>query len=412
MSRSISTKAALIAALVGAALIGRPNVLGGDWIGLSLVAFGAINVIFSPPGTLRLRIAAIVVTLLALVGPDAFAGAAVLLALLAYPPALLVAWALARNRGDWDNSEHVAVPVARPRARAVLAAIIAAVGVASAMYRGLVWQQLHQTAALFIGIPVILAIIVVLWVSPRSATGVACKAVSVGMLVSLMFLGEGMVCVLMAAPLFYAVAILIGISVDVAQRRVGPTGRTVSCIALLAFAPMSFEGVTDVTSFDRIERVVASKIVQAPSHAVARAIFEQPRFDRPLPMFLRAGFPRPIASEIQRAGHDMTWLIRMRGGEMRLDGVEPATGDLILRLEESRPGFVRWRALRDDSHLTHYLSWRDACVEWHATGTDTTRVTWTLIFSRDLDPAWYFGPWERYATQLAAEYLIDAVATP
>jgi len=39
-------------------------------------------------------------------------------------------------------------------------------------------------------------------------------------------------------------------------------------------------------------------------------------------------------------------------------------------------------------------------------------VTWTLDYERGLDPAWYFGPWERYATRLAAGYLIDAVATP
>ena len=43
---------------------------------------------------------------------------------------------------------------------------------------------------------------------------------------------------------------------------------------------------------------------------------------------------------------------------------------------------------------------------------DRTQVTWTLAYERALDPAWYFGPWERYATRLAAGYLIDAVARP
>jgi hypothetical protein len=41
-----------------------------------------------------------------------------------------------------------------------------------------------------------------------------------------------------------------------------------------------------------------------------------------------------------------------------------------------------------------------------------TRVTWTLRYRRGLDPAWYFGPWERYAVRLAAAYLIESVATP
>jgi hypothetical protein len=39
-------------------------------------------------------------------------------------------------------------------------------------------------------------------------------------------------------------------------------------------------------------------------------------------------------------------------------------------------------------------------------------VRWTIRYRRDLDPAWYFGPWERYAVRLAGNYLIDNVATP
>ena len=59
-----------------------------------------------------------------------------------------------------------------------------------------------------------------------------------------------------------------------------------------------------------------------------------------------------------------------------------------------------------------FLRWREATVEWDAVSPNATRVQWTLRYSRDLDPAWYFGPWERYAVRLAAGYLIDSVATP
>jgi hypothetical protein len=39
-------------------------------------------------------------------------------------------------------------------------------------------------------------------------------------------------------------------------------------------------------------------------------------------------------------------------------------------------------------------------------------VTWTIHFNRQLDPAWYFVPWERAAVHEAARYLILANATP
>ncbi len=62
--------------------------------------------------------------------------------------------------------------------------------------------------------------------------------------------------------------------------------------------------------------------------------------------------------------------------------------------------------------MRHFLTWQSSEVEWHAIDAQTTRVTWSVRYRRDLDPAWYFGPMERYAVRLAAGYLIDSVATP
>jgi hypothetical protein len=62
--------------------------------------------------------------------------------------------------------------------------------------------------------------------------------------------------------------------------------------------------------------------------------------------------------------------------------------------------------------MTHFLRWREIDVTWAPVDSVTTRVTWTVRYERGLDPAWYFGPMERYAVRLAAGYLIDSVATP
>ena len=176
---------------------------------------------------------------------------------------------------------------------------------------------------------------------------------------------------------------------------------------------MSLEGVFDSTSFDRDEWVTETRVVQASSQQVEEALFQTPRFDRVLPAYLRIGFPRPVATRFWHDGTALSqWVIRFRGGEMRIDGIEPRAGDLILELVDRRPGLVRWEAITDDSHMTHFLNWREAVVQWTPIDAHSTRVTWRLRYRRGLDPAWYFGPWERYATRLAAGYLIDSVATP
>ncbi len=398
---------AVVGALLVAAVI-KPQPSVNVWWTIGAVAFGVFNVLVTPPGTQWARALSVVATFAALIsggGP-----LLLLIAWLLWPPAYMASWSIARQSDELPpptDGEEVFT-----QARISLAGLIIALTIASIAYRLLFMRGLQQTAALFIGIPALLAVLVVFAASPRSAVGVACKAVTIGLLVSILFLGEGVLCVVMSAPLFYAVGIGIGAMVGAMSSGERPRHSVQSYLILLPFIPMTLEGVTDLTTVNRNETVVRSKIVAASPDAVERALHSSPRFDRLRPMYLRAGFPTPVSTWIDRGGEKPRWVIRLRNGETRLDGIEARTGNLVLELAESRPGVVRWQAIADTSHMTHFLRWQEATVHWEAAGPGMTRVTWTLRYRRGLDPAWYFGPWERYAVGLAADYLIDSVATP
>lgn len=384
----------------------------GDLLTAGLLAFGLFNVLVTPQGTVQVRAIAICCVLASFVWP-VYKSAIVALASVLWPPAFLVTWAFARDTtADGDTDLEIG-GFAATRARAIVAALICSTAIASIAYRIIMFHGLGQTAGLFIGIPTLLALVVVFMVSPQSATGVACKAVTVGLLVSLLWLGEGIVCVAMSAPLFYAIAVGIALPIDRARRRRSRQTTTMSSfMLLLAIGPMSLEGVTPLTTIDRDETVAVTRDVDASAADIERAIFAAPRFERRLPPYLRIGFPRPVATRIDQGPDGTRWIISMRGGEMRLNGLEARTGDLVLDLEEIRPGRIRWRAVSDTSHMTHFLRWREIDVTWLPVDAVTTRVTWTVRYERGLDPAWYFGPMERYAVRLAADYLIDSVATP
>ncbi len=404
MSRATQLKTLAVAAILAAGMVGPI-----DKLSAGLMFFGIANVFVAVPGTAPVRLASIAATIGALLATNDARIILALLAWLAWPPAFLIAWAVARERALPEPTDS-----SPGRAQRSLAAAIGAVGIASIVYRLIAWQGYEQTAILFIGIPTLLAVVVIFNVSPRSATGVACKAVTIGLLVSLIFLGEGVVCVLMSAPLFYIVAVVVGVIIDRLRPRdlSGPSNLTLRCLGVLAIVPFSFEGVSHWTTVDRDSTAVETRIVEATPGEVERALMSPPRFNRVMPVYLRAGFPRPVATRIDRDGGASRWIVRMRGGEMRIDGMEPRTGDLVLQLEAARPGFVRWRALSDGSHMTHFLRWRESTVAWEPVGDHATRVTWTVRYSRDLDPSWYFGWWEHYAASLAAGYLIESVATP
>lgn len=128
--------------------------------------------------------------------------------------------------------------------------------------------------------------------------------------------------------------------------------------------------------------------------------------DAPLPLPLRVGFPRPLRA----------WGEGLAVGDMRTihfagaEGDPP--GDLVMRVAERRPGYARFETVSDASKLTQWIRWTSSEVEWQALDDGHTKVTWRIHFDRQLDPAWYFTPWERGALRRAAGYLITADATP
>jgi hypothetical protein len=280
--------------------------------------------------------------------------------------------------------------------------VIMAVTIGSVLYRVIVIGKLEQTSALFIGIPAILAIILAATPKAKSAKGGIVKGLTVALLLSGPLLGEGFICIVMASPIFYIVGIGVGAIVDSNRERGNSTVR--SCVLLL-LVPMSLEGVSPALSFNRDETVQISKIVSASAPDVERALSRAPHTDGGLPLYLRLRFPRPMQASGTGLDVGATRTIHFAGGEGH-------PGDLVMRVSEGRPGYVRFEAVSDHSKVAHWLDWRSAEINWTPIDAQHTRVTWTLHFDRRLDPAWYFGPWERYAVRLAAGYLIENNATP
>jgi hypothetical protein len=287
--------------------------------------------------------------------------------------------------------------------RAINLGLVAGIAVAGLAYRLVVSQHLEQTALLFIGIPAILAVIVAATPRAKSVTGSIMKAITIALLLSGPLLGEGFICILMAAPLFYLVGAIVGLIIASAKRHGKST--MVSCLVLVGLLPMSSEGLHPRLSFNREETVQASRVIGASAELIEQALARSPRTDLPLPFYLRLGFPRAVEAHGSGLNPGDLRTIHFAGGEGH-------PGDLVMRVAEYGPGHLRFVAVADKSKVSHWLDWEAAEVNWKGIDASHTQVTWTLHYRRLLDPAWYFRPWERYATRLAADYLIQANATP
>jgi hypothetical protein len=281
-------------------------------------------------------------------------------------------------------------------------ALIVAFAAGSVLYKLLMQEHLGHSAAMFVGIPAVLAVILALSPKTKSATGGIIKGITLALLIVAPLLGEGYLCILIASPLFYVVGIVVGLIADHFHRK--DTAARLSCAALL-LVPVCLEGVIPQLTFNRAQWVEVSQTVPLSQDAVEYELAKGLKVATPLPAPLRIGFPFPLSASGIGLQIGNTRTIHFSGAE----GDPP--GDLILRIAQRRPGYARFETVSDGSKLTQWVRWHSSEVEWKALDADHTAVTWRIHFERQLDPAWYFTPWERFAMRQAAAYLIHANIT-
>src|ERR1700722_2055157 len=285
----------------------------------------------------------------------------------------------------------------------VVAFVIAAI-CASVLYRYLLGMKYMHSAAMFIGVPAVLAVVLALTPRTKTVTGGMMRGITLALLVLAPLLGEGYLCILFASPLFYLLGVLVAVPVDMAKRR-DKKGQTLSCIVVLLL-PLCLEGVVPQLTFNRGQTVEATSIVNGPASRVEQALAQSPRIETTLPTFLRIGFPRPLAARGQGLEIGAQRSILFSGAEG-----DPA-GYVVMQIAQRRPGYVRFETVSDGSKLTQWIRWDASEVEWRPVDATHTEVRWTVHFARQLDPSWYFTPWERMAVRDAAKYLIAANAQP
>jgi hypothetical protein len=303
-----------------------------------------------------------------------------------------------RTAADAEASQ----PVSDPESELVMSGrwilgIVIAVGAARAAYDVLVGTGLDQTAALYIGIPVIIASILGTLVHDSSCLRLSLIATSIALLLGVLILPEAGFCIALAAPVMLGAAALFGALLDRLDAR--PDSMHAG---LLAVALLSLEGTHPALDLPRHETVIAAASVPGSPADIERALTRSARFDRPVPALLSVGFPQPVTGSGSPLAVGERYTTEFAGG-----------GELLLEIVESSPGRVVYRPIRHTTPVAGWLELKLAVVTWHQDDTEGhTHVEWSLSYDRQLDPYIYFAPLERAAVGLTAAYLIDSVATP
>jgi hypothetical protein len=292
--------------------------------------------------------------------------------------------------------------------------VLAAVNVA---YRLVYTSGAAHTAALYVGVPTLLAIGLALLPRSRSATGMLLKGSTLALLIACVILPEGLLCLLFVVPLVGLISVIVGATIDWARRRKHREGPTLIAVSLPLLL-LSLEGLAGAP-FDSHDSATATITVIATSLDVEAALAATPSFETALPPFLRLGFNRPVAATgagLQIADHRM---IEFSGGThddhpLRLFGL---TGErsidhhshMHLTVIQSEPGRLVFRVDQDTTMLARWANLERAVVTWERIDNATTRVSWRLDYQRLIYPTAYFAPLQRLGMAQAAGYLLDAV---
>ncbi len=292
-------------------------------------------------------------------------------------------------------------------------ALVLGLAAASIAWRAIANVGAEESAAFFIGIPTLLAIVVILSDRSTSPSGSVFRALTLGLLLAGIVAGEAFVCIVMAAPLCYLVATPVAVAAN--RRHARNAHRGLRASLLLPLLVLSAEGIVAIDTFPLDDHVTAhATIVGAPAD-VQSAIAATPAFDRELPWLLdNARFPRPVAAigSGLAVGDERLITFVMPGQPVsRLpSGVVGPT--MLLQIIESAPGRIVFAVRSDDTPIAGWMALERATVTWAAVDDDHTAVDLRLDWHRKLAPGFYFGPLQRHVATAAASYLIAEIATP
>lgn len=283
------------------------------------------------------------------------------------------------------------------RAKSALYLIIGVVFAASIMMRILSSNHLEQTSLLFVGLPTLIALLIVRYVdTPSSAYGVALKAITLFLLIAGIAFGEGIICIIMAAPLLYGVTFLLIAIYKFFQK--DEEEDNILHVSLLIPIALLLGQAGSFNEKPMTETVITSQVV---SNAGIDNLNMCPDFKLDLPLFFQSGFPKPLSFEGEGLAVGDT-------REIKFESTTKGIGSLVLEVEKIDDSSIIFGIQSDDSHIAHWLTWKKIEVSVKALNETESIVTWTSHYTCDLEPHWYFGRMERFAVDLSNQHLIGS----
>lgn len=260
---------------------------------------------------------------------------------------------------------------------------------------------IEYTGILFIGIPGTIAALLAL--EPRRHRGKyhIVTGTMIVVFASSIVLREGFICVLMALPIILPTAMVVAhYNQKSHDQRQGP--RDVRRAAwILPVLLLGAAGDGTVYELPKNVTVAETRAFDTTSHELSASLHDEAEIPDIEPLLFALPFPKPTA--FTGTGADV--------GDIRtVDfGDDGEMGALILEVTDRSDQHITWTIVDNTTPVAEWMTLHQAEASWAETA-DGLEVTMEIEFDRELAPAFYFDPLERWGVGEMAEVLLDMLA--
>lgn len=272
----------------------------------------------------------------------------------------------------------------------VLAALLVIATAFAVVYRVNESQGLMQTYATFVGLPLLIGLLTAYLTRPKSGLGMTLKVTTIILCVVCPLLGEGAVCILMAAPIFYAIAAvgyLIAYSVYTWLGQRWRNGAMV--IVLLPFLAAKLTSTPHSIRNPRTMTVQNEVFIAAAPEIVWDVLLHGDLVSSDFPLLLRAGFPLP--KKLERRADGSTRLTFDPGSEP-WHGTNVIVSQQVADAAHHRLTFV---IKEDGTKLARWLTFRRTRFEVEPC-EGGCRLRQTTTFRQRMQPGLYWNALQRF----------------
>jgi len=275
-------------------------------------------------------------------------------------------------------------------ARIRLASFLFACMVASLLAWGIA-GSLGESGLYFITIPGMTAILLSLLPSgsPRSEFGLF-RGTLIAIFASAIVVREGFICVLMASPL-----ILLVVGMVVWSGRKKPKHLRAFVLPVVLLLGLGAEGAV----FDLPNQIEASetRLVDASGDELLGALDASGDLPELEPLLFSLPFPRPTAFVGEGAEVGDYRIVEFGDG-----------GHITLEITDRTSSSITWATVEDTTPIAGWITFHETTATWTETSAGL-ELTISITFERNLSPAFYFDPLQRWGVGEMAEVLADMI---